>query len=136
MAIYKGIFEKKEDVLEEFTDRDWSTDQPVGDYNPDLEGCNILFAYYEQANYEGSAFVLFERDGQLYEVNGGHCSCYGLEGQWDPEETSVEALEHRIREGGLGSDNYNDYERFDQELLFILKNWRLFDFVQHGEVVH
>jgi hypothetical protein len=28
-------------------------------------------------------------------VNGSHCSCHGLEGQWEPEETSMKALEHR-----------------------------------------
>jgi hypothetical protein len=36
--------------------------------------------------------VIYEKDGQLYEVHGGHCSCYGLEGQWSPEETSKEYL--------------------------------------------
>lgn len=55
----------------------------------------ILLAIYEYGNYEGSAFVLYEQDGKLYEVNGGHCSCNGLEGQWDPEETTWEALAMR-----------------------------------------
>ncbi len=60
-----------------------------------LEGTNIIYAIYSYEDYEGSAIVLFERDGKLYEVNGGHCSCYGLEGQWDPEETFVEAIKKR-----------------------------------------
>lgn len=64
-----------------------------------LEGAKILYAVYDQGCYEGSAFVLFSRDGKLYEVNGSHCSCYGLETQFDPEETSVEALEHRLTNG-------------------------------------
>lgn len=59
------------------------------------EGVNILFASYTYENYEGSAFVLFEKCGALYEVNGSHCSCYGLEGQWNPEETSWEAIKLR-----------------------------------------
>ena len=125
MTIYKGIFEKKEDVFQEF---DASTEES--------KNCNILFAWYGNGSYDGAAFVLFERGGDLYEVNGGHCSCYGLEDQWDPEITSVEALEHRIREGGLGSDTYTDDGVFDVELLNILKNWRLIEFVQAGELVH
>lgn len=61
-----------------------------------LEGCEILLASYTYQDYQGDAFVLFRKDGQLFEVNGGHCSCYGLGGQWDPEETSVLALEIRF----------------------------------------
>lgn len=55
----------------------------------------FLFAQYDQECYEGSAFVLFARKGKLYEVNGSHCSCYGLESQWSPEETSLDALRKR-----------------------------------------
>lgn len=73
---------------------------------PEFQGIEILLASYEYAGYEGSAFVLFRKDGKLYEVNGGHCSCYGLEGQWEPEETTIEALEHRLKEGNLGSSTY------------------------------
>ena len=57
-----------------------------------LDGAEILFAQYECGNYEGEAFVLLRRGTQLYEVNGSHCSCYGLEGQWGEEETSYDAL--------------------------------------------
>lgn len=51
----------------------------------DLDGCEILAASYTYEDYSGSAYVLFRKDGKLWEVNGGHCSCYGLEGQWVPE---------------------------------------------------
>lgn len=67
------------------------------------DGVEILLASYGQDGYEGDAFILFRKDGKLYEVNGGHCSCYGLEGQWEPEETSIEALRHRIVNGKCGS---------------------------------
>lgn len=75
------------------------------------EPINILFATYSYQDYSGDAFVLFERDGKLFEVNGSHCSCYGLEGQFEPEETSVEALAHRLIEGKMGQDSYcgNEY---------------------------
>ena len=74
------------------------------------EGINILFASYGCANYEGYAFVLFEKEGKLFEVNGGHCSCYGLEGQFSPEETTLEALSHRLINGKMGQDDYSGNE--------------------------
>jgi len=61
-----------------------------------LKGCKLLASYYEYENYEGSAFVLYENSkGALYVVEGGHCSCYGLEGQWEPGVTSWKALDKR-----------------------------------------
>ena len=47
----------------------------------------ILFAAYEQDSYEGHAVVIFERNNILYLVEASHCSCYGLEGLFKPEET-------------------------------------------------
>jgi hypothetical protein len=67
-----------------------------------LENCNIVFAAYTYEDYSGSALVLYEEDGKLYEVNGSHCSCYGLEGQWSPEETTLEALRMRDHENLYG----------------------------------
>jgi hypothetical protein len=67
-----------------------------------LSNENILFAGYGYECYEGNAYVLFEQDGKLYEVEGGHCSCYGLEGQWDPVEATKETIQQRIT-----ADNYN-----------------------------
>lgn len=75
----------------------------------------ILFASYGIDGYEGSAWVLFEKDGKLYEVNGSHCSCYGLENQWEPEETLLVAISHRLIAGRLGQDEYCENE-FHKEL--------------------
>jgi hypothetical protein len=69
-----------------------------------VKDATILFAQYDYIDYEGFAFVLFKRDGFLYEVNGSHCSCYGLEGQWDPEETFPEALLKRSFYGMSNAD--------------------------------
>lgn len=88
-------------------------------YAGELEGVNVLLASYGTPSYEGYAFVLFERDGKLYEVNGSHCSCYGLEGQWEPEETNVEALLHRLDKGELGASSY-DENPFAAELRQVL----------------
>lgn len=110
--MYKGNFACKEDVVQEFQIT-----------SEDLQDCKILFAWYGYGNYDGSAFVLFDRGGQLYEVNGDHCSCYGLEGQWDPEKTSVEELKHRIETGSLGKDSYYDEGVFDVQLKRLLIRW-------------
>lgn len=100
MEKYFDGFGSREDVAREF---ECGTG---GNYNYQLRGyepfhphenfptdAEIIYAAYgtEEA-YSGSAFVVFERDGVLYEVHGGHCSCHGLEGQWEPEETTWAAL--------------------------------------------
>lgn len=57
-----------------------------------LDGCRVLYAEYVCEDYEGNSVVIFERDGQLFRVEGGHCSCYGLEDQWAPEAITLERL--------------------------------------------
>lgn len=79
--IYYDSFSCIDDVKREFCISD-----------EDLQGCEIVYAMYDAPPYEGYAHVIFIKNGQLYEVNGSHCSCYGLEDQWKPEETLLEAL--------------------------------------------
>lgn len=98
---------------------DWAESQYKGDKigleglkddfeitDDDLQGVEILLASYSYECYSGDAFVLFRKDGKYYEVNGGHCSCYGLEGQWEPEETDLESIKHRLENGTLGSNEW------------------------------
>lgn len=80
----------------------------------ELDGCQFIIADYTYENYSGSSFVLFVLNGQLYENHGSHCSCYGLEGQWSPEETSIEELEGRLDRGGLGEYEYVLREALDK----------------------
>ena len=83
---------------------------------------NLLFAVYKKYEYaSGYAFVLFEQDGVLYEVNGNHCSCYGLENQWDPEETTPESIEHRVLKGSLGRESSPNSE--DRNI--VEDDWRI-----------
>jgi hypothetical protein len=109
--MYLGNFADKESLMSNF-----EIDESV------LEGCRILFAAYENESYEGYAMVIFSKDGKLYEVNGSHCSCNGLEGQWSPEETCLEALKKRnYSYGGL----QHDLEKFLIDFVFeedVLKN--------------
>lgn len=60
-----------------------------------LKGATVYLAWYRYEDYSGSSLVVFKSNGKLYEVNGSHCSCNGLEGQWEPEETSWKALKMR-----------------------------------------
>jgi hypothetical protein len=83
------------------------------------QGINVLLASYCYENYSGDAFVLFERGGKLFEVHGAHCSCYGLEYQWSPEETTIEALRHRLDKGSLGRDDWSG-NQFAHELRVVL----------------
>lgn len=90
------------------------------------EGNKILFATYTYENYSGDAFVLIQnKEGKLFEVNGSHCSCYGLEGQWDPEEVSVKDLRYRIENGRLGVSGWDEYKQnvFAKELLEVLAEY-------------
>ena len=81
----------------------------------------ILFASYNEHCYEGNAFVLLAQAGKLFEINGSHCSCFGLEKQFEPEETTIEALRHRLIEGRMGQGCYagNEYSYELKEFLGI-----------------
>jgi hypothetical protein len=54
----------------------------------EVEPDNVLYACYDIDGYEGSASVIFRRGRKYYYNQGSHCSCYGLENQWEPEEFS------------------------------------------------
>ena len=64
-------------------------------------GITFLVAYESVGSWgcDSSSFFLFRKAGKLYEVHGSHCSCYGFEGQWEPQETSLVALKERARKG-------------------------------------
>jgi len=79
--------------------------------NGELEGVNIIIGYYDYDNYYGKAFVLYEKEGKLFEVNATHCSCYGLEGSWYPEEVSLVELRNRLENGtyfNFSTDNFKE----------------------------
>ncbi len=77
-----GLFKRIEDIEREFECQ----------ISSDI---SIIFAQYDIDGYEGDAHVVYEQAGKLYEVYGGHCSCYGLEGQWLPEKTMIDAIKMR-----------------------------------------
>lgn len=72
-------------------------DLPYGEDNP--TEAELVYAGYTYEDYSGAALIVYMRDGQWFENNDGHCSCYGLE-DWRPEATTPEAL--LIRKGWPG----------------------------------
>lgn len=93
--MYYGIFDSAESVAGEF-----GIDVSV------VHGVNMIAAMYTYENYEGTALVLFEKDGKFYRIEAGHCSCYGLDAQgysgesdtqWQPEEIEFEYLQNWVK---------------------------------------
>lgn len=84
--IYAGDFANRADVFGSFAKADDSDIQ-------------LLYTSYEYEDYSGYAVVIYYRKStkKYYEAYGSHCSCYGLEGQWDGDEEIVaEELVKRI----------------------------------------
>lgn len=90
--MYYGDFDGLECVLREF--------------QIDSVGGEIVAAGYSQPSYEGYAKVVFLSGGKLWIVEGSHCSCYGLEGQWEPDEMPLEGLRKMANNGE--DDYYGD----------------------------
>lgn len=106
--MYYGEFNCWEDVSSQFSINETDQDKVV------------LFAAYDVPNYEGYAMVIYIQNGKFYIVEGSHCSCYGLENEWTPDEMPLEAL-LRMADSGLGMLNKYNLEfkksiRFIQEL--------------------
>ena len=77
----------------------WDLDDMAEQFRVDRDALpaaeDVIWARYEYECYEGNALVIYMRGDTLYEVHGSHCSCYGLEDQWDPEDTTWAALAMR-----------------------------------------
>lgn len=120
-AVIYGNWSTAEEVFESFENAQgvYGDKQTI----PEKGSIEMIFATYGHGSYDGSAFVLYRQDGKLFTVQGSHCSCFGLEGQWSPVEVTKESLLHEIEKGKLGKDSYyNDEEHnFAPKLLEVLK---------------
>ena len=65
-----------------------------------LDKLDVLVAYESVGSWgcDSTSFFIFKdkETGTLYEMHGSHCSCYGFEGQFRLEETTIEALKSRV----------------------------------------
>lgn len=98
MKIYYEHFESVSDICTQFCIPESS-----------LDGAEIIYACYDCPPYEGDAHVIFVKDGVLYEAHGAHCSCYGLEDQWSPEETIPLAILNRPNVAEEAKANVKEY---------------------------
>ena len=114
--MFDGIFDNANDVFKHF---DVSEEDQVG--------VHFVYACYEAEDYEGHAGVIFLKGGRFYIVTGSHCSCHGLEDQWDPEEITLEEIRHyrknRKTPYGLDFDAVEEVvKRFDYLDTSVLTN--------------
>lgn len=89
MERFFGEFASKDDTIEAFR------------LAPsDFDGIDVLVASYDTDGWEGSARVVFRCGDELFEVYASHCSCHGLEDQWNPERVvPAELHERMVRDG-------------------------------------
>jgi len=84
-----------------------------------LNDIEIILASYFHGDDTSYAFILFSRHQALFEVNASHDSEVDFSGQWQPEETSYEALQFRLTRGRLGQAEASE-NVFADELKTIL----------------
>ena len=113
VAEFEGLYVTSEQFHDPAKQFEGKTLLSVALQQPRWQEIEVLLARYSQEGYEGSAFVLFTQNGELYEVNASHCSCFGLEGQWEPEETTWQALYKRTKDGW-------SFEDFKEEMYSVL----------------
>lgn len=101
MSVYLEEFNNWNDVLQEFA-LPANTPEPAD-----------VFAAYEIDSNEGYAVVIIRKPNNLFDViEGYHCSCYGLEGQFEPtEDVPLDALKKMFH-----THIYDAIPRFKHEI--------------------
>ncbi|MEO6305036.1 MAG: hypothetical protein ABIP51_17900 [Bacteroidia bacterium] len=105
--VYLEDFSCREDVFSNFNKTE----------DPDILIC---IAVYYPGDYCGDATVIYYRKStnKYYQTYGSHCSCYGLENQWESdEEINMIELEGRILRGEEHEDGSllcTEYLKFQQ----------------------
>jgi hypothetical protein len=102
----------KDEILDEF------------EFEGDRSEIEILFASYTYEDYLGEAFLIVKKENKLYEVNAEHCSCYGLEEQFELEETSIEQLEFYLEEGNKFGYYCYGADFIKEQLVDFIKNYK------------
>lgn len=107
MKTFKGFLRSlkaKPVYLDRFTSRNDVFSEFQKEEDKDIVIC---YANYRYEDYDGSAMVIYWRKStkNYYEVYGGHCSCYGLEGQWTGDEVvNLVELEKRLLQERIYGD--------------------------------
>jgi len=84
-----------------------------------LNNKEILIAYESVGSWgcDSSSFSLLrdKTSGELFEIHGSHCSCYGFEGQLNLESSSISSLKYRNREGRVFSTGGYDGDEIENK---------------------
>lgn len=91
MAFYRGDYDWEE-ILDAFSEDPSKIKEPE----------ELIYADYDGGGYDGHADVLFYDQGKFWYVTASHCSCYGLEDSWSPEEYSFKALRGQVERANSG----------------------------------
>lgn len=118
------LFASPDGVYSEFQDRySWKEDGGYSEKEFTLpKHLVLLYADYTYEDYSGDAYVLGynKENKKFFEVHGSHCSCYGLEGQWDEEYyKDVKQLQSAIEKRFEGKSGWSRYAYSSDEF----KNW-------------
>lgn len=104
----------KNHLLEE-----WEAEQEI------VDKFNILIAYESVGSWgcDSSAWYLLreKKTKKLFEVHGSHCSCNGFEGQFKPEETTLEYLKSDKFYLSTGGYDENETKNISDVKYFIKK---------------
>ena len=87
LGIFKGMTSQREikkEIIDEFKANIL-----------DVDKYTYIIAYVDYGSYEGTGWILMQEKttGKLFENHSGHCSCYGNEGQFEPEATDLKYLQ-------------------------------------------
>ena len=93
--------EVKEHISEQYAgnvsgfDYGYPSDEEKLELLNELNNYEILIAYESVGSWgcdSASYFLMKKKDGTYWEFDGSHCSCYGFEGQYEPQEATKEYL--------------------------------------------
>lgn len=125
---YFGEWSDYKDLVSAFAVNDYGVnyknEEPIVATNFPTDA-EVSLAIYDVDGYEGSSYVLFERDGQLWENVSSHCSCNGLE--WGPEPTTWAALSIRPRKDHNGRAILDHIYGRSGDDLAVIRYWQLVD---------
>ena|ERR1700688_83073 len=57
----------------------------------------VIVAVLDEGYYDGSAYVIYRNKDKYYILHGSHCSCYGFEDQFYPEEYEKEEFKECMK---------------------------------------
>lgn len=106
--------EDQNDTYQQYQDFSWGDERtPIPDH------LHIFYMFYQYEDYSGYGYVwgYDESTDNFFYNSGSHCSCYGLEGQWDMDpytyEEMVAVTQKKIE--SMSEKDYYDYGRGEDD---------------------